>query len=84
MRRLLTGAFVALGVLVLGVAGLVALRTGAGPLPDPEGCTATVKGREVSLDAEQGENAALIVAIAVQRGLPPRAASIALATAYQE
>ena len=84
MRRLLTVAFVAVGVLVVGVAGIVALRSGAGPLPDPDGCTATVQGREVSLDLEQAENAALIVAISVQRGLPPRAASIALATAYQE
>ena len=33
---------------------------------------------------EQAENAALIAAIAVGRGLPARAATIALATAYQE
>ena len=36
------------------------------------------------LTTEQAENAALIAAIAVQRGMPARAATIALATAYQE
>ena len=37
-----------------------------------------------TLDLEQSENAALIAAIAVRRGMPARAATIALATAYQE
>ena len=36
------------------------------------------------LETEQAENAGLIAAIAVERGLPARAATIALATAYQE
>jgi hypothetical protein len=74
------------GLAVLGVVAgtVVAVRLGFGPLPDPKGCTATVAGRTVDLDTEQSENAALIAAIGVQRGLPARAASIALATAYQE
>ena len=55
-----------------------------GPLPDPEGCTATVGQVTVDLSTEQAENASLISAIAVRRGMPARAASIALATAYQE
>jgi hypothetical protein len=38
----------------------------------------------VSLDPEQAGHAGLITAIAVSRGLPARAASNALATAYQE
>ena len=38
----------------------------------------------MTLDPEQAEHAGLIAAIAVSRGLPARAASIALATAYQE
>ena len=38
----------------------------------------------VELSLEQAENASLITAISVRRGLPARAASIALATAYQE
>jgi hypothetical protein len=74
------------GLAVLGVVAgtALAVRLGVGPLPDPEGCTAKVGGRTVRLDTEQSENASLIAAIGVQRGLPARAASIALATAYQE
>jgi hypothetical protein len=62
----------------------VAVRLGFGPLPDPQVCTATVDGHTARLDTEQAENAALIAAIGVRRGLPARAVSIALATAYQE
>ena len=38
----------------------------------------------MELAPEQAENAALISAIALRRGMPARAATIALATAYQE
>ncbi len=72
----------ALAALGLG-AGLL-FRLGAGPLPDPEGCTATVGDVTADLSPTQAENATLISAIAVRRGLPARAASIALATAFQE
>jgi hypothetical protein len=48
------------------------------------GCTATVEGNSVDLDTTQSENASLIAAIGMQRGLPARAVSIALAAAYQE
>lgn len=41
-------------------------------------------GRTVELDLDQAENAALIAAIAMRRGLPARAVTIALATAIQE
>jgi hypothetical protein len=76
------------GLAVVGVVGAV----GYGVLHDgdPLGlsgsstCTATVDGHTVELEPEQAENAALITAISVRRGLPARAASIALATAYQE
>ena len=73
-------------LVVVAVAGGVGLlfRLGAGPFPDPEGCQAEVGGVEVSLATTQAENASLITAIAVRRGLPARAASIALATAFQE
>jgi hypothetical protein len=78
-------------VAVAGLAGLavfaaigIAVNRGLGPLPDPAGCTARVDGHVVKLSPEQGENAALIAAIGVERGLPARAVSIALATAYQE
>ena len=62
----------------------MALWRGSGPLPDPEGCSAELAAQRVELTTEQGENAALIAAIGVSRGLPARAVSIALATAYQE
>jgi hypothetical protein len=62
----------------------VAMWRGSGPLPDPEGCSAELGGRRVDLTTEQAENATLISAIGVGRGLPARAVSIALATAYQE
>ncbi len=74
------------GLAVLGTATVVgwdALRIGS-VLPGSAPCTAVVEGHEVDLDAEQAENAALITAISVRRGMPARAASIALATAYQE
>jgi hypothetical protein len=45
---------------------------------------ADVGGVSVELSMEQSENAALIAAIGVRRGMPARAVSIALATAYQE
>ncbi len=67
---------------VAGV-GVLMLR-GVGPLPDPEGCEADVGDVRVWLDTDQAENAATIAAIGVRRGLPARAVSIALATAYQE
>jgi hypothetical protein len=72
-------------VVVLAIAAVgFAIYRGSGPLPDPEGCRATVAGHRVDVDTEQGENASLIAAIGVRRGLPARAVSIALATAFQE
>lgn len=78
----LAAAFVAAVVVATGAA--VVMMRGIGPAPDPESCQATVGDAVVVLDLEQAENAALITAISIQRGLPARAASIALATAYQE
>ncbi|HET7328980.1 MAG TPA: hypothetical protein VFJ14_17040 [Nocardioidaceae bacterium] len=73
-----------LTLLVLGAGGFWLFSTGVGPIPDPERCTATVGGQSVTIDLEQAENAAIIAGVAVRRGLPARAVSIALATAYQE
>ncbi|MCW2813548.1 MAG: hypothetical protein JWN84_1003 [Nocardioides sp.] len=71
-------------VVVTGVAiGL--LRDGRVPfLGASDECVATVGSRSVTVSVEQAENAAVIAAIGVRRDLPPRAVSIALATAYQE
>src|SRR3954468_5817002 len=71
-------------VVALGVAGFVLVRLGAGPLPDPEGCKAEVAGSTVDLSTDQAQNASAIAAVAVRRGLPARAVSIALAAAFQE
>ncbi|MCC3276753.1 hypothetical protein LJ754_01390 [Arthrobacter sp. zg-Y40] len=49
-----------------------------------ERCIASVGGAEYSLTLEQARNASIISGVAVTRGLPPRAVSIALATAMQE
>ena len=81
MRARLVFVVAALAI-ILGVGW--AFLKGTGPLPDPEGCTARTAGRTVFLSLDQAENATLISAIGVQRGLPARAVSIALATAYQE
>jgi len=75
-------------IAVLGAGAVIALRQATHKLddllPDPEVCTATVSGHSAQLDPEQAGNAALITGIAVKRGLPARAATIALATAMQE
>lgn len=50
----------------------------------PPQCTVTAGGMTETFDPEQTGNAALIAAVSMKRGLPPRAATIALTTAYQE
>jgi hypothetical protein len=52
--------------------------------PIVEGCSALLNGSKQSLATDQAANASLIAAIAVQRGLPARAATIAIATSMQE
>jgi len=81
-RRSGAALFLAIVVVVAGVT--IAVWRGTGPLPDPPGCTATVAGQSVDLEPDQAANATLIAAIGVRRGLPARAVSIALATAFQE
>jgi hypothetical protein len=76
-----------LTVLVLAVGFGVHWLSGKsiGPLlPPPEQCEATVNGNTVVLDLDQAQSAAIIAGVAVRRGLPARAVTIALATAYQE
>ena len=77
--------YLVFAVVLVVVAGVgVAFWRGSGPLPDPEGCSVTLNGHRVDLSTEQAENATLIAAIGMRRGLPARAVSIALATAIQE
>lgn len=84
MKRVgqVVAALVALGGLLF--AGFIAWSEGIGPIPSRQHCTATVANHTVRLSADQAENASLIAAVGVRRGLPARAVSIALATAYQE
>lgn len=70
-------------VIVVGISWLSG-KSIAPLLPPREQCLAKVNGSTVSLDLEQAESAAIIAGVAVRRGLPARAATIALATAYQE
>jgi hypothetical protein len=71
-------------VALLAVVGWVTLRGDTIPFLAPDECHASVDGHTVVLDPSQARYAGLITAVGVQRGLPARAASIALATAYQE
>lgn len=82
VTALVVGLAVVATVVAVGIAVLKATDSIIG---GPSGdCTVTVGDHTVEVTGEQAENASLISAIAVRRGLPARAASIALATAYQE
>lgn len=72
-------------LLFAGIAGgsYVALQRYGSPAHEGT-CVATGLGTSHRYTTDRVANAALISAVAVDRGLPPRAASIALATAYQE
>lgn len=73
--------------LVAGIAvvGVYAWRSGFNPLAETDVCSADLgNGAEVKIDTTQAENASLIAAIAKRRGLPARAASIAIEAAFQE
>ncbi len=70
-------------VAVVGGAGYIGYSTFTENFGTPE-CRATALGQSVTFSPEQSANAATITAIALKRGLPPRAATIANATAIQE
>src|SRR5680860_1593864 len=63
-----------------GYFGYTTLMTNSGQ----PSCRAVALGHDVSFSPEQTANAATITAIALKRGLPARAATIANATAIQE
>ncbi len=79
---------IAVAVLVLGTLAFVVGRLWGQntppPIPPRERCVATVGDQTADLELEQAYYAAIIAGVANQRGLPPRAVSIALATALQE
>ncbi len=76
-------------LLVLGLLAWAVVRwwrneTLPAAVPARERCVATVAGQTAELALDQAHFAAIISGVSVQRGLPPRAATIALATAFQE
>ena len=73
------------GVVVLALAGGLVLYLNREKLTvPPEGCRITTAAGTGTLDLAQAANAATITAVALSRGLPERAVTIALATAMQE
>lgn len=52
--------------------------------PPPVRCAAVLDGTQWYLEPDQAETVALLAGIAEQRGLPARALTIAIATAFQE
>ena len=83
-----------LGCLAVALALVIAAGVGAfwwlrarnltEPVPGQQRCVATANNLSAVVDLEQANFASIIAGVSVRRGLPPRAASIALATAYQE
>jgi hypothetical protein len=71
-------------LVLLAAVGLVVVRFAADRIVFQEACTATAGGAKARVSIEQAENASIIASVAARRGLPARAATIALATALQE
>ncbi len=72
--------------LVVGAAYLVVMFTSSiGSLTaENDRCVATTSERRTTLTPTQAHYASIIVGVSVQRGLPDKAATVAIATAYQE
>src|SRR5687768_4737481 len=77
LRWLVVGALVVAGILVAIV------LTDRQPVRG-EYCTADVGATHAQIDIEQARWVTLMSAISQRRGLPPRATTIAIATAFQE
>ncbi|HEX3425217.1 MAG TPA: hypothetical protein VHT30_03740 [Acidimicrobiales bacterium] len=75
-------SWAALALLPLTAWGLAGCHSSAAPSGPP--CTASSTTGSFALDTDQAANAATIAAVATRLGLPPHAATIALATALQE
>ncbi|MCU1633529.1 MAG: hypothetical protein JWM61_2181, partial [Micrococcaceae bacterium] len=74
----------ALGTVVVGGSVVAVHQLDQSEVLVRERCSATVGADTFELTPTQAGNAALISGVAVNRGLPARAASIAIATAIQE
>ncbi len=83
-RRRWVGRLLLLVILaIVGGAGYFGYTTVTKNFGEPS-CRAMALGQEATFSPEQSANAATITAIALKRGLPARAATIANATAIQE
>ena len=73
-------------VVALGVGAFWWLRSRGltEPVPGQQRCVVTSDDRSVVLDLDQAHFTSIVVGLSVRRGLPARAASIAMATVYQE
>jgi len=73
-------------LIAAGVGGFWWLRSRnlTEPVPGQQRCVATANNNSTVVDLDQAHFASIIAGVSVRRGLPPRAASIAIATAYQE
>lgn len=78
------GRIALLGIVaIVGTAGWLGATELIDAVRNPR-CTVKAGGATETFDPEQAGNAALITAVSMKRGMPPRAATIALTTAYQE
>lgn len=85
IRRVLVALVITALVMTGIVVGLWALYAwNKEPMPLTDQCSASVADMTVSVTTEQAENLSMIVGVATQRGLAPRASTIAIATVYQE
>jgi hypothetical protein len=82
-RRRRRGLVTLLAVALVAAGGWFGFRFLYASVANPT-CTIRAAGMTETFDPEQTANAALIAAVSVKRDLPPRAATIALTTAYQE
>lgn len=76
--------FAALSVVAIVVGLSVLYDYHKRPLPLADQCIAQVAEQTIPVSTEQAHYASIIVGVATQRGLAPRASTIALATVYQE
>lgn len=77
---------VLLAVLLAALIGVALLRGGVPPIPGvtPDECRVTVDDTTVTLSPEQGERAGVVAGLAVGRGLPARAATVALTVGLRD
>jgi hypothetical protein len=77
-------AVVVVAALAVGAFMLLQNQNATTPLPGQQRCVARTSDASVALDLDQARLSSIIVGLSVRRGLAPRAASIAMATVYQE